>query len=130
MTITGNATGLQHIGLPTAAFDKTMAFYTELGFAVCHETTNPNTQARVAFLRLGGLVLETYEQAATAGKPGAIEHIALNVQDVDTLYKSALASGHSIVEDGVQFLPFWEKGVRFFTIVGPGGEKIEFNQIL
>lgn len=30
----------------------------------------------------------------------------------------------------IQFLPFWENGVRFFTIVGSNKEKIEFSQYL
>ena len=32
--------------------------------------------------------------------------------------------------DVVHFLPFWENGVKFFTIEGPNKEKIEFSQYL
>ncbi len=28
------------------------------------------------------------------------------------------------------FLPFWENGVKFFTIEGPNKEKVEFSQYL
>ncbi|MDD3243533.1 MAG: VOC family protein, partial [Eubacteriales bacterium] len=30
----------------------------------------------------------------------------------------------------VKGLPFWANGVRFFTILGPNAEKIEFSQML
>ena len=29
--------------------------------------------------------------------------------------------------DIVHFLPFWENGVKFFTIEGPNKEKVEFR---
>ena len=32
--------------------------------------------------------------------------------------------------DEVHFLPFWENGVKFFTIEGPNKEKVEFSQYL
>ena len=32
--------------------------------------------------------------------------------------------------DIVHFLPFWENGVKFFTIEGPNKEKVEFSQYL
>lgn len=32
--------------------------------------------------------------------------------------------------DIVHFLPFWENGVKFFTIEGQNKEKVEFSQYL
>ena len=32
--------------------------------------------------------------------------------------------------DIVHFLPFWENGVKFFTIERPNKEKVEFSQYL
>ena len=32
--------------------------------------------------------------------------------------------------DIVHFLPFWENGVKFFTIEEPNKEKVEFSQYL
>ena len=34
------------------------------------------------------------------------------------------------MQDEIHFLPFWDNGVRFFTIKGPNEEKIEFSQFL
>jgi len=120
--------GLQHIGIPTGTIDETIAFYAALGFAVIHENKHPG--GRVAFLRLGELVIETYEEERTAMQAGAIDHIALNVSDIRAAYAAVARLGHPALEGGVQSLPFFERGVSFFTIAGPNGEKVEFSQYL
>ena len=50
MSIAEHVTGLQHLGLPTAALDETAAFYESLGFVRAHSTVNPGTGERVCFL--------------------------------------------------------------------------------
>ena len=77
-----------------------------------------------------GLVIEMYEQKKTAGIPGAVEHLALGVKDIEKTFELAKAQGWKVLDNAIQFLPFWEHGVKFFTIVGPNGEKIEFSQML
>lgn len=123
-------TGLQHIGLPTNDIEKTVAFYEGLGFAVALRTENKAANEQVAFLRLKNITIETYQNHAAVGKPGAIDHIALDVTDVDAVFEMLRARGYTLLDSCVQFLPFWERGVRFFTILGPNGEKVEFSQIL
>ena len=39
-------------------------------------------------------------------------------------------AGLNTTNDTVHFLPFWENGVKFFTIEGPNKEKVEFSQYL
>lgn len=128
MDIREQIRGGQHIGLPTADMDRTMAFYRRLGFEPVYETINEGN--RVAFLRQGDVTVETYEMDGAAGKPGAIDHVALDVTDVDRLFDQLSQEGFRPLEGAVQFLPFWERGVRFFTILGPNGEKVEFSQML
>ena len=82
MSIAEHVTGLQHLGLPTAALDETAAFYESLGFVRAHSTVNPGTGERVCFLTCGGLCIETYECAAPDRRPGAIDHLALDVDDI------------------------------------------------
>ena len=41
-----------------------------------------------------------------------------------------IAGGAMKVYDKLQELPFFERGVRFFVITGPNGERVEFNQYL
>jgi catechol 2,3-dioxygenase-like lactoylglutathione lyase family enzyme len=121
-------TGILHIGIPTNDIDKTILFYQKLGFEVKFSTVNNNE--KVAFLKLGDVVIETYENKQAVMKEGAINHIALNVTDVMQLYKMAKESNYKLLNDEVEFLPFWENGVKFFTILGPNNEQIEFSQYL
>ena len=120
--------GLQHIGIPTGDMEKTCAFYTELGFEEIYETRLSEVQ-RVVFLRFSNLVLECYE-GECAGRAGAVDHIAIDCRDVEAAYALAKEKGYSIVSDGMEELPFWEKGVRFFTMEGPDAVKVELNQYL
>ena len=120
------ATGLQHIGVPTNDIEATLRFYTALGFEVAHRADNNGEQ--VAFLRLGDLTVETYQNGRAVGQAGAVDHIAINVTDVDEARHIADAMKLEVIEEGQ--LPFWTNGVKYFTILGPNREKLEFNQYL
>lgn len=122
--------GVQHVGLPTNDLDKTIAFYTALGFEIAFQTVNEQAGERVAFLRLGNLTVESYENHNAAGYSGAWDHIALDVTDVEAVFRLIKEKGYTTPNQQIEFLPFWEKGVRFFTITGPNGEKVEFSQYL
>lgn len=120
-------TGVQHIGLPVKDFEKSCRFYETLGFENIYETKQPN-DGRVALYRLGNLEMEIYEAADTAARDGAIDHIAIDCKDIDGAYKSVKASGLPVVSDGIESLPYWENGIKFFHVRGPAGEKVEFCQ--
>lgn len=120
------ATGVQHIGVPTNDIAKTIAFYESLGFVNAHQVDNNGEM--VAFLKLGDLVIETYQNGRAVGSAGAVDHIAINVTDVDAARSIADKMGLNVIEAGQ--LPFWSNGVKYFTVTGPNGEKIEFNQYL
>lgn len=120
------ATGIQHIGVPTNDIEKTIAFYTALGFEVAHRADNNGEL--VAFLRLGDLTIETYQNFRAVGSAGAVDHIAINVTDVDEARRIADEMRLEVIEEGQ--LPFWTNGVKYFTILGPNREKLEFNQYL
>ena len=130
MSIKQLINGMQHLGLPTNDIEKTIAFYESLGFEVALRTVNEPVNEQVAFLRLGSVTIETYENRAAAMQNGAIDHIALDVSDVDAAFEQVAKLGHTMLDSEVQFLPFWERGVRFFTIQGPNHEKVEFSQKL
>ena len=120
------ATGVQHIGVPTNDIAKTIAFYEKLGFVNAHQVDNNGEM--VAFLKLGDLVIETYQNGKAVGTAGAVDHIAINVSDVDAARAIADEMGLEVIEAGQ--LPFWTNGVKYFTVLGPNNEKIEFNQYL
>ena len=124
-------TGIQHIGLPTNDMEKKLEFYKTLGFELAYETMLG--VERVCFLRQKNICFETYqnlEDPQAKGYAGAIDHIALDVDDVEKAWEAVKAAGLTIKEDEIQFLPFWEKGVRFFNVAGPNGETVEFSQML
>lgn len=127
MNIAEFVTGIQHIGVPTQDMEKTMEFYQGLGFELVHRCQK---ECDVCFLKLGGIFIEAYTVEKTEARLGAIDHIALNVTDVDSLFRQLNLHGYNLLDDCVNYLPFWENGVRFFNIQGPNNEKIEFNQLL
>lgn len=122
-----NIKGLQHIGIPTNQMDKTVDFYKKIGFEIAHEARDG--EVRVVFLRLGDLILETYENGQAAFRDGAVDHIALNVENIDIAYKFISGLGIRILTE-VSFLPFWKNGVKFFIAEGPNLERLEFAQYL
>lgn len=120
--------GIQHIGIPTNDIEETIQFYERLGFHVIFATRN--NDVTVAFLQLHNLIIETYENKSAIMQFGAIDHIALDVKDIDNLFKIIKSKNFRLLDDEIQSLPFWEKGVKFFTILGPNKEKIEFCERL
>ena len=124
------ALGLQHVGLPTNYLKATIAFYESLGFETVYQVRNEAAGEDVAFLRLKNLTIEAYENGRAAMQSGAIDHIAIDVSDVEAAYRLAQEQGYQIVSNGVEFLPFWQKGVKFFILLGPNQERVEFNQYL
>ncbi len=139
MLLQGNLRGLQHIGLPVTNLERSKAFYAGLGFVEVMRTDLPRAleAIHVAMMHHEGLTIELYQlepeerQEIAKRSDGHIDHIALDVMDIEQAFSEICAAGLEVLEkDAPVFLPFWEKGVRFFTIRGPDGEKVEFNQIL
>lgn len=124
------ALGLQHVGLPTNDLKATIAFYESLGFETVYQVRNEAAGEDVAFLRLKNLTIEAYENGQAAMRSGAIDHLAIDVDDVEAAYRLAQEQGYQIVSNGVEFLPFWQNGVKFFILLGPNQERVEFNQYL
>jgi hypothetical protein len=62
---------------------------------------------------------------------GAIDHIAIDVKNIEDLFLVVKEAGtFKMLDQQVNGLPFWENGVKFFTIEGPNKEKIEFCEKL
>ena len=139
MYLQGNLLGIQHLGLPVTVLERSRDFYLNFGFVEMMRTDLPPREApiRVAMLQKDDLTIELYELSGSehaeiaTRSDGHIDHIALNVLDIDSAYLELKAAGFEILEkDAPVFLPFWSYGVKFFTVRGPDGEKVEFNQIL
>ena len=128
--IAARITGMQHIGLPTNDIEKTIAFYQTLGFEVASRTDLPTD--KVAFLTLKNICIETYQSLEgpnAKGVDGAVDHFCVDVDDIEATYEAVKAAGLTPMSE-IQFLPFWEKGVRFFKVLDPNNAPVEFCQIL
>jgi lactoylglutathione lyase len=129
---------LQHIGLPVTNLDVSSAFYEGLGFVEVMKSTFDHSGGigKVSMLKQGDIVLELYQmpepelEQIRQRKDGRIDHIAFDVEDIEATFATLSSAGYTIVEPEPVFLPFWKQGCRYFNILGPDGERLEFNQIL
>jgi catechol 2,3-dioxygenase-like lactoylglutathione lyase family enzyme len=82
------------------------------------------------------LIRITQAQAWPAGsKPEPFDHLALRVGDVDAVLHLMMSAGAVLdprfTPDGPREIPtFWDNGVRFAFLVGPGGAPVELCQRL
>lgn len=118
--------GLQHIGIPTRDVEKTISFYEGLGFHTTYRLHNE--EHNVAFLENQGMVVETY-LGDMAGRTGAIDHITLDVTDIQKVFDWVKENGYTLLDPEIITLPFFDKGCSYFMIEGPNKERVEFNQI-
>lgn len=129
-SISSYITGLQHLGIPTLDIQKSISFYQSLGFKIIGRETNPVNNQPVAFLQFNNLVMELYGADETAGITGSIDHIALDVKNIEELVKIVKTQNYICITDNIESLPFWENGIKYFIIEGPSKERIEFCERL
>jgi catechol 2,3-dioxygenase-like lactoylglutathione lyase family enzyme len=129
---------LQHVGLPVTDLAVSQKFYESLGFKDVMSSAfeyNGGT-GNVAMMKLGNIIIELYQMPEPELSEirkranGRIDHIAFDVDDIEETYRVLKSAGYSIVEDKPVYLAFWERGCMYFNILGPGGERLEFCQIL
>ena len=54
----------------------------------------------------------------------------MDVDDIEATLEAVKAAGLKPMAEEIEFLPFWENGVKYFNITGPNGETVEFSQYL
>jgi lactoylglutathione lyase len=131
-------TRLQHIGLPVTDLARSTKFYQGLGFVAVMSSPfeRPAGTGHAAMLRQEEIILELYQMpkpeldSIRQRSNGHIDHIAFDVEDIDETFALLQGERYAIVEPAPVFLPFWKQGCRYFNILGPDGERLEFNQIL
>jgi catechol 2,3-dioxygenase-like lactoylglutathione lyase family enzyme len=129
---------IQHIGIPVTDIKLSEVFYEKLGFKnVMSSTFEYNgDKGTVAMMRLDEMIIELYQMPGKelaeirSRKNGHIDHIAFDVDDIDSTFQMLKNSGFSIIEQQPVLLSFWKNGCKYFNITGPDGERLEFNQIL
>jgi lactoylglutathione lyase len=141
MLLERNLNGVQHLGIPVADIEKTKTWYAHtLGFKVLDEPVLRTDEGniRVAFLALGDMVIEFYQllgqshEAVKRRHHGHIDHLAIDVVDIDEALADALGRGAEFDESTpagpVSLRDFGAHGVRYVFLRGPDGEKVELNQ--
>jgi lactoylglutathione lyase len=129
---------IQHIGLPITIIDRSIVFYESLGFKSVMRSTfqHQGAEGKVAMMQRDEMIIELYQMPEPElsnvrnRKDGKIDHIAFDVDDIDVTYQQLKLEGFHILEPEPVFLPFWEKGCKFFNIEGPDKERLEFCQII
>ena len=102
MSLVGNITGFQHLGIPVSDLEKSIQFYEHIGFRIENRSEFKDTGGvtRVAFMELGSFCLELYqtpEGVADSRDDGPINHFALDVRDIDEAFEVFKKEGFSIV---------------------------------
>ncbi len=130
---------IQHIGIPVSNIQKSIAFYEQFGFKNVMPSTfeiEGEKGGIVAMMERSAMVLELYQMPAShlSGvanrKDGHIDHVAFDVDDINLTYKILKENNFTILENEPVFLNFWNKGCKYFNILGPDGERLEFNEII
>lgn len=129
---------LQHVGIPVTDIKRSEAFYQRLGFSNVMQSPfgNKGEEGICIMMQKGTVVIELYqlpekELAEVRHRHnGHIDHIAFDVPDITKAFTAVTEAGFEILEDSPVFLHFWEKGCKYFYILGPDGERLEFNQVL
>lgn len=130
---------LQHIGIPVTDIKRSEAFYERLGFinAMTAPFTIDNEKGTCIMMKRDNMIIELYQmpeaqlkEIRTRGN-GHIDHIAFDVSDIDLAFAELKSKDFQVVEAAPVFLPtFWSKGCKYFNILGPDGERLEFNEVL
>ena len=134
MSIRDTVTGVQHVGIPTTDLEGTIAYYERLGFECLG--IYPNGEDRCTFLRLNNLTLEVWTMDPTPMENGAINHFALDSTDIEASFAEAQKLGLNFASTGQHFhflirsFTAEHNGIRYFNVLGPNHEVIEFCQIM
>jgi len=112
--------GLAHIGIYVKNMDKSIDFYKRLGFTLDREVT---TTIRLAFLSAGTCLIELIDRPELEREAGIIDHIAIEVTDLDAMIAHANANGIEI--DPATIRESLLGGVRNLFFHGINGERLE-----
>jgi len=129
---------LQHIGIPVTDLSVSKAFYNRLGFenVMQSDFTFDGDTGTCMMMQHKDIIIELYQmpqkqlQDIKTRKDGHVDHIAFDVDDIDATFNTLKQASFTVLEDAPVFLSFWKNGCKYFNILGPDGERLEFNQIL
>ncbi|HZK95696.1 MAG TPA: VOC family protein [Prolixibacteraceae bacterium] len=129
---------LQHVGIPVTDAVVSEDFYRSLGFskAMLSPFQDDGKTGTCVMMKNGAVIIELYQlpdhklKEIRNRKDGHIDHITFDVNDIELAYSTLKNGSFHVIEEAPVFLPFWENGCKYFNILGPDGERLEFNQLL
>jgi catechol 2,3-dioxygenase-like lactoylglutathione lyase family enzyme len=130
---------IQHIGIPVNDIIKSAAFYEKLGFKNVMSSTfeiDAEKGGFVAMMEHNRMIIELYQLPESKlleiknRKDGHVDHIAFDVDNIEITFQTLKKNGFQVIEEAPVFLNFWSNGCKYFNVLGPDGERLEFNQIL
>ena len=136
-------TGYNHVGIYVTDLDEAIKFYQEvLYFDFMFRLVNESDGLKIAMLKLNNCVVELLEpptdretllpkEKIVDGAKSTINHLALNVPDIQKAADHIRASGYEFEHRGIYYVPNFGRdtldlNVAFFR--GPNGERIELFQ--
>jgi len=129
---------IQHIGIPVTDIAVSEAFYSQLGFSNVMQSPfkEDGETGTCIMMKNKSIIIELYQLPTHKlteirdRKDGHIDHITFDVDDIDVAFEALKNASLQVIEEAPVFLPFWQNGCKYFNILGPDGERLEFNQIL
>jgi lactoylglutathione lyase len=129
---------IQHIGIPVTDITVSEVFYSQLGFSNVMQSPfkEDGKTGTCIMMKNKSIIIELYQlpehklKEIKDRKDGHIDHITFDVDDIDVAFAALKNASIQIMEEAPVFLPFWQNGCKYFNILGPDGERLEFNQIL
>lgn len=131
--------GLQHVGIPVSDIRVSEAFYSRFGFKNVMQSTFTiaDEPGICIMMKYKEIILELYQMPASllgeikTRKNGHVDHVAFDVDDIDEVFALLKNESFDVIEEQPMFLvSFWGNGCKYFNILGPDQEKLEFNQII
>lgn len=124
---------LHHVGMPTTNIKGTVDFYQSFGGEILFEKMDEDEgkPIKVVLLRFCDITIEIYERTKITEKPGAIDHLAFEVKDIETLFDVAVKQGYTLMaecKEKIQISTYWPARTQWFIVIGVNNEKIEFCQ--
>ncbi|MDY3920049.1 MAG: VOC family protein [Candidatus Limivivens sp.] len=135
----GGRSGLQgwsHLALKVRDLTRTREFYEKLGFRECGGgyLDTPDGRIQILYLENHGFQIEVLQMVGLGllelerRGAGQIDHLALACPDAGEALWSAKQEKFRLQDFVLQEAQLLDRGVRYFRIIGPDGEKIEINQ--
>ena len=129
---------IQHVGIPVTNIITSEIFYGNLGFENVMQANfiYENETGTCIMMKQGNIIIELYQMpqkelaAIAARKDGHVDHVAFDVPDIDKTFSVLSTAGFHIIEAVPVQLNFWKKGCKYFNVLGPDNERLEFNQVL